>query len=83
MGGMRGIGDSDSPMVSVGRWERVIVEHFAAHAIQRKNRPSTAEELFEDVLSIENEREPISKVSSWDLATRAPLENREVPTWHS
>ena len=44
-------------------------------AIQRKNGPSTAEEL-----SIEDDREPSSKVSSWDLATRAPLENREVPT---
>ena len=53
----------------------------SAYPIQRKNRPSTVKELTEEVLSVEDEREPISIVSSWNLATRGLLENRELPTW--
>lgn len=44
-----------------------------------ENRPSTADEVLEEVLFMEDEREPISKVSPWGLATRVPLENREFP----
>jgi len=68
---VRGNGDSDDPRTSM-EWR---VSLWAMCAIQRKNIPSAAEEL-----SMEDEREPSSKVSSWDFATRAPLENREVPT---
>ena len=49
-------------------------------AIQLNNGPSTAEELLEEDTSVENGRESISKASPWNLATRVPLENREVPT---
>lgn len=49
------------------------------HVIQPGNRPSTVDEWLEEVPSIENEREPISKVSSRNLVARAPLENGEVP----
>lgn len=47
--------------------------------IQLENKPSVANELLEEVPSVENEWEPISKVSSCNLATRGPLEDREVP----
>jgi len=40
---------------------------------------SAAEELLEEDTCVENERESISKASPWNLATRAPLENRDVP----
>lgn len=52
----------------------------AVCAIQLNNGPSAAEELLEEDTSVENERESISKASPWNLATRVPLENRDVPT---
>jgi len=68
---VRGNSDSEGPRVSMERGLRTC----AMYAIRQKNGPSTAEELSEEV----DEREPSSKVLSGDLATRAPLENREVP----
>ena len=62
----------------VERWQ---LSACAVYAIQLGNRPSIADEVLEEVLSMEDEREPISKVSSWNLATRALLENREFPVW--
>jgi len=59
--------------------ERPQLSARAMYVIQLGNRPSTADEVLEEVLSMEDEREPISKVSPWGLATRAPLENREFP----
>lgn len=59
---------------------KVTIECLHGSAIQLGNGPSTADELLEGVPFIENEREPISKVLSWYLATRALLENREDPT---
>lgn len=49
------------------------------YGIQLGNRPSVADEVLEEVPSMEDEREPISKVLSWNLEARAPLENLECP----
>lgn len=69
---IRGTG-SDSSEVSIGD-----IQMVAGGAVQLKNRPSAVEESLE-VPSEENEREPISKVSSSNLGTCAPLASREVP----
>ena len=48
--------------------------------IKLKNGPSNEDELLKEAPSVEDERDPISKVSSWNLGIGVPLASREVPT---